>query len=118
MIDVTWHPGKENLGDCVRKHHDANTHRTLRPLYLHTTTSPKLLQRSDAPHVLREKTKNYIRRPTRLQDKLYFRTRNDLINFVQPDDTDTKQRKTYIINSTDNSMHEQTRINAPNSLRK
>ena len=96
-IDVSWHPGKENLGDYVTKHHDAHTHRTLRPLYLHTTTSPKLLQRSDAPHVLREKTRNYIRRPTRLQDNSYFRTRNDLINFVQPDDTDTRQRKTYIL---------------------
>ena len=90
-IDVTWHPGKENLGDYVTKHHDAHTHRTLRPLYLHTATSPKLLQRSDAPHVLREKTKNYIRGPIHLQERSYFRTRKDLINFVQPDDTDTEQ---------------------------
>ena len=52
-IDVSWHPGKENLGDYVTKHHPSNIHRHVRPLYLHTATSPRFLQRYATPHLLR-----------------------------------------------------------------
>ena len=56
-IDVSWHPGKENLGNYVTKHHSGKIHKEIRPTYLHMANSPKYLQRSLPPSVLREKLK-------------------------------------------------------------
>eukprot|EP00957_Ditylum_brightwellii_P119019 9077864-Ditylum_brightwellii.AAC.1 len=52
-FDIQWHPGLENLGDYVTKHHAAAHHIKVRPLYLHTPTSPRFLLRALAPSVLR-----------------------------------------------------------------
>ena len=52
-IDVSWHPGPENLGDYSSKHHPASEHVKKRPILLHTETSPRYLERHPAPHVLR-----------------------------------------------------------------
>ena len=52
-IDVSWHPGRENLADYSSKHHYPTIHQNLRPTYLHMTNSPKYLQRSVTPHLLR-----------------------------------------------------------------
>ena len=60
-IDISWHPGKENLGDYVTKHHPPNHHQHVRPTYLHMKNSPRFLQRSLPPHVLRGCVKPYAR---------------------------------------------------------
>jgi len=52
-IDVQWHPGKENLGEYASKHHPLNIHQNVRPTYIHIHNSPRYLQRSVAPHLLR-----------------------------------------------------------------
>ena len=65
-INVSWHPGKENLGDYVTKHHPPNIHRHVRPLYLHMSTSPRFLQRHAAPHILRGCAKTSTRRTLRV----------------------------------------------------
>lgn len=51
-IDVSWHPGRKNLGDYVTKHHPPKHHQHVRPTYLHMHNSPKFLQRSLPPHLL------------------------------------------------------------------
>ena len=60
-IDVSWQPGKENLGDYVTKHHPPNIHQHVRPLYQHMQTSPRYLQRYAAPHLLRGCAKPPVR---------------------------------------------------------
>ena len=52
-VDISWQPGKENLGDYVTKHHPPTIHQHVRPLYQHMHTSPRYLQRYAAPHLLR-----------------------------------------------------------------
>ena len=52
-IDVSWQPGKENLGNYVTKHHPGKVHREIRPTYLHMDNSPRYLQRSLPPYILR-----------------------------------------------------------------
>jgi hypothetical protein len=43
-LDVSWHPGAENLGDYPTKHHPAKHHQHVRPIYTHQDTSPQLLK--------------------------------------------------------------------------
>ena len=66
-IDVSWHPGKENLGDYVNKHHPPNIHQHVRPLYQHMNTSPRYLQRYATPQLLqgfaKPPTHNTLREP-------------------------------------------------------
>jgi hypothetical protein len=52
-IDVSWHPGAENLGDYVTKHHPAKHHQHVRPIYTHQPASPRHLPRAQAPSTLR-----------------------------------------------------------------
>jgi len=52
-FDVRWHPGLENLGDYLSKHHDAPHHIKVRPIYLHTPESPRILIRAQRPSILR-----------------------------------------------------------------
>jgi hypothetical protein len=52
-FDVRWHTGHENLGDYPSKHHEARHHRLVRPIYLHTPESPRVLQRVLAPRLRR-----------------------------------------------------------------
>ena len=51
-IDVSWHPGRENISDYSSKHHSPTIHQNLRPKYLHMPNSPRYLQRSVTPHLL------------------------------------------------------------------
>jgi hypothetical protein len=53
QIAVSWHPGKENLGDYVTKHHNGKHHQHVRPLYTHQSQSPRQLMRAQAPSALR-----------------------------------------------------------------
>jgi hypothetical protein len=53
QIRVRWHPGAENLGDYVTKHHSVAHHQDRRKLYTHQADSPRLLDRALAPSVLR-----------------------------------------------------------------
>ena len=46
-------PGQENLGDYVSKHHNAPGHRHVRPYYVHTKNSPRLLERAEMPSTRR-----------------------------------------------------------------
>ena len=52
-FNVQWHPGLENLGDYSTKHHEASHHINVRPIYLHTKTSPLELPRAQKPSDLR-----------------------------------------------------------------
>jgi hypothetical protein len=52
-VKVEWHPGLENLGDYLSKHHEEKQHIKVRPIYLHTKDSPRILPRAPAPSVLR-----------------------------------------------------------------
>ena len=63
-IDVSWHPGGENLGDYASKHHPPSVHRAVRPLYVHTSSSPRFLKRHPAPHQLRGCANTHTRKPT------------------------------------------------------
>jgi len=53
QFDVQWHPGQENLGDYVTKHHPAAHHRRVRPYYVHEHNSPRTLPRAVRPSVMR-----------------------------------------------------------------
>ena len=52
-VAVYWYPGLENLADYLSKHHEDSHHIKVRPIYLHTKHSPRLLQRALPPSVLR-----------------------------------------------------------------
>eukprot|EP00804_Cyclotella_cryptica_P020493 CCRYP_019412-RA/>CCRYP_019412-RA protein AED:0.05 eAED:-0.04 QI:0/0/0/1/0/0.5/2/0/1372 len=52
-FDVRWQPGQENLADYFTKHFESRHHVHVRPWYLHTSTSPTLLPRANAPSSLR-----------------------------------------------------------------
>ena len=47
------HPGQENLGDYPSKHHTADTHRHVRPYYVHMDNSPLTLPRAQQPRTRR-----------------------------------------------------------------
>ena len=53
-LNVSWHPGRENLADYSYKHHSPTIHQNIRPTYLHIPNSPRYLHRSVTPHPLRE----------------------------------------------------------------
>jgi hypothetical protein len=52
-VAVLWYPGLENLADYLSKHHVEQHHVKVRPLYLYTRNSPRIIQRALAPRVLR-----------------------------------------------------------------
>ena len=52
-VRIIWHPGAENLGDYVTKHHSAAHHQDKRKYYTHQPDSPRFLTRALAPSVLR-----------------------------------------------------------------
>ena len=52
-IDVSWHPERENLAYYSSKHQSPTIHHNLRPVYLNMPNSPRYLQRSVTPHLLR-----------------------------------------------------------------
>jgi hypothetical protein len=43
MYALSWHPGQENLADYQSKHHIGSHHIVVRPWYLHTENSPRVL---------------------------------------------------------------------------
>jgi hypothetical protein len=43
MYALSWHPGQENLADYQSKHHIGSHHVAVRPWYLHTENSPRVL---------------------------------------------------------------------------
>ena len=47
------HPGQENLGDYPSKHHTADTHRHVRPYYVHMDNSPLTLPQAQQPRTQR-----------------------------------------------------------------
>ena len=53
ILNVMWHPGKENLGDYVSKHHIGTHHNNVRPWYIHMPNSLRLLPRAQTPSTLR-----------------------------------------------------------------
>ena len=53
-IDVSWHPGRENIADYSSKHYSPTIHKNIRPTYLHIPNSRRYIQRSVTPHLLRE----------------------------------------------------------------
>eukprot|EP00804_Cyclotella_cryptica_P002622 CCRYP_010444-RD/>CCRYP_010444-RD protein AED:0.34 eAED:0.29 QI:0/-1/0/1/-1/0/1/0/485 len=53
FFNVRWQPGQENLADYFTKHFEPRHHLNVRPWYLHTSTSPTLLPRANAPSSLR-----------------------------------------------------------------
>eukprot|EP00804_Cyclotella_cryptica_P029536 CCRYP_020583-RA/>CCRYP_020583-RA protein AED:0.35 eAED:0.26 QI:0/-1/0/1/-1/1/1/0/1386 len=53
FFNVRWQPGQENLADYFTKHFEPRHHLNVRPWYLHTSTSPSLLPRANAPSSLR-----------------------------------------------------------------
>eukprot|EP00804_Cyclotella_cryptica_P006047 CCRYP_000270-RB/>CCRYP_000270-RB protein AED:0.55 eAED:0.55 QI:0/-1/0/1/-1/0/1/0/231 len=52
-FNVRWQPGQENLADYFTKHFEPRHHLNIRPWYLHTSQSPTLLPRANAPSSLR-----------------------------------------------------------------
>jgi hypothetical protein len=52
-VRVLWHPGLENLGDYVTKHHSPKHHQHTRPYYTQQANSPRHLSRALAPSALR-----------------------------------------------------------------
>ena len=53
ILNVMWHPGKENLGDYLSNHHIGTHHKNVRPWYIHMNNSSRLLPRAQAPNTLR-----------------------------------------------------------------
>ena len=53
FFNVRWQPGQENLADYFTKHFEPRHHLNVRPWYLHTSKSPTLLPRANAPSSLR-----------------------------------------------------------------
>ena len=53
MYDLQWHPGQENLADYQSKHHMGSHHAYVRPWYLHTANSPRVLPRAERPSALK-----------------------------------------------------------------
>ena len=63
QFNVYWAPGATNLADYPTKHHSGSHHRRVRPIYVHTDTSPtdmqgriKLLARPKYAHRLKERS--------------------------------------------------------------
>ena len=52
-VNASWHPGQENLGDCVTKHHPGKCHQQVRPIFTHQKASPRTLRRALPPSVMR-----------------------------------------------------------------
>jgi hypothetical protein len=52
-VRILWHPGMENLGDYVTKHHSPKHHQHVRPYYTQQPRSPRELTRALKPSVLR-----------------------------------------------------------------
>jgi hypothetical protein len=52
-VRILWHPGMENLGDYVTKHHSPKHHQHVRPYYTQQLHSPRELIRALKPSVLR-----------------------------------------------------------------
>jgi hypothetical protein len=52
-VRIFWHPGAENLGDYVTKHHSPKHHQQVRPYYTHQSDSKRQLARAQTPSVLR-----------------------------------------------------------------
>ncbi len=50
---LSWHPGQENLADYQSKHHIGSHHIAVRPWYLHTENSPRVLPRAVIPITLK-----------------------------------------------------------------
>ena len=49
FFDVQWHPGQENLGDYFSKHFVGQHHAAIRPWYMLTPLSPRVLPRAQTP---------------------------------------------------------------------
>jgi hypothetical protein len=49
LFSFRHHPGEENLADYPSKAHSSAHHRLMRPIYLHTKNSPRLLMRAKMP---------------------------------------------------------------------
>ena len=58
-IDISWHPGRGNLAGYYSKRHSPTIHQNLRPTYLQMPNSPRYLQRSVIPHLLRGCAKTF-----------------------------------------------------------
>jgi hypothetical protein len=52
-VRVSWHPGAENLGDYITRHHAAKHHIQVRPVYTHQTDSKRHMPRAQTPSALR-----------------------------------------------------------------
>ena len=52
IIVVFWHPGTENLGDYVTKHHPLTHHRRVQKFYVYTKDTPKYLNCAIQPSLL------------------------------------------------------------------
>jgi hypothetical protein len=50
---IVWHPGAENLGDYVTKHHSPKHHQQVRSIYTHQPESKRQLSRAQTPSALR-----------------------------------------------------------------
>eukprot|EP00804_Cyclotella_cryptica_P017212 CCRYP_013147-RF/>CCRYP_013147-RF protein AED:0.42 eAED:0.39 QI:0/-1/0/1/-1/1/1/0/309 len=53
LFDFQYHPGLENLADYPSKAHPGGHHLTVRPQYVHMSTSPRMLPRAAKPSVRR-----------------------------------------------------------------
>ncbi len=53
MYALSWHPGQENLADYQSKHHIGSHHVAVRPWYLHTENSPRILLWAVRPSTLK-----------------------------------------------------------------
>ncbi len=53
MYALRWHPGQENLADYQIKHHIGSHRVAVRPWYLHTENSPRVLPRAVRPSTLK-----------------------------------------------------------------
>jgi hypothetical protein len=53
MYALSWHPGQENLADYQSKHYIGSHHVAVRPWYLHTENSPRILPWAVRPSTLK-----------------------------------------------------------------
>ena len=49
ILDISHHPGQENMKDYPTKAHFGQIHRHVRPYYLHKPNSPTVLYRASMP---------------------------------------------------------------------
>ena len=75
QFNFRYHPGYENLGDLYTKAHNGKDTQHMRPFYVHTTNSPRFLERAQLPHIRRGCVETIRDSQSRIASRKLVRTR-------------------------------------------